>query len=341
MPFGLSNSPATFQRLMETCLKDLPNCFVYLDDIIIYSSGSLADHMEMLEAVFQRLLDFGLKLKPKKCHLLMKKIKYLGHMVSEEGIEADREKIEAIQEWPLPTTVQELRQALGFLGYYRRFVKDFSKLAKPLQDLLKGVENRSRVNKKTPVEMTPEAVSAFEVLKNKLISPPILAFADYSAPFELHIDASGQGLGAILYQQQEGKLRVIAYASRGLKQSETHYPAHKLEYLALKWAICNKFKDYLYGNYCDIYTDSNPMLYVLLSAKLDATGHRWWAELSLYNFKIHYKPGKLNTDAHVLSRLPPAPPQDEVDPDAVRAMCSSGLANAGEVDTMDNDAVKA
>lgn len=341
MPMGLTNAPATFQRLMETALKDVPNCFAYLDDIIIYSSGSVEDHLRKLEAVFQKLLACGLKLKPKKCHLLMKKIKYLGHIVSEDGIEADPQKVEVVEKYPLPTTVHELRQALGFLGYYRRFVKDFAKIAKPLHDLLKGIENKSRSNKHTPVEMTPEAVSAFELLKNKLISPPILAFADYSTPFELHIDASGQGLGGILYQQQEGKLRVIAYASRGLKPSETHYPAHKLEYLALKWAVCDKFKDYLYGNYFDVYTDSNPMSYVLSSAKLDATGHRWLAELSLYNFKIHYKPGKLNTDADVLSRLPTAPPQADVDPDAVRAMCSSGLANAGEVDTMDYDVVKA
>ena len=342
MPFGLCNAPATFQRLMETCLKDLPNCFAYLDDIIIFSSGSLEDHMKKLEAVFQRLLACGLKLKPKKCHLMMKKIKYLGHIVSEQGIEADPEKVDAIQKWPLPSTVQELRQALGFLGYYRRFVKDYSKLAKPLHDLLKGVENKSRVNKKTPVDMTEEATAAFQQLKEKLTSSPILAFADYSAPFELHTDASGQGLGAVLYQQQDGKLRVIAYGSRGLKPSETHYPAHKLEYLALKWAVCDKFKDYLYGNYCDVYTDSNPMSYVLSSAKLDATGHRWLAELSLYDFKIHYRSGKLNADADGLSRLPKAPPEAEVDTEAVKAMCSAtSLPEAVEVSTMDGDVVKA
>lgn len=161
----------------------------------------------------------------------MKKIKYLGHVVSEAGIEADPDKVQAIQEWPCPTTVQELRQALGFMGYYRRFVKDYSKLAKPLQDLLKGVENKSHVNKKTPLKMTKEAQLAFLQLKEKLMSPPVLAFADFTLPFELHIDASAQGLGAILYQHQEGKLHVISYASRGLKDSELHYPAHKLEFL--------------------------------------------------------------------------------------------------------------
>ena len=323
MPFGLTNAPATFQRLMEQTLKDLPNCFAYLDDIIIYSSGSVEDHLAKLEAVFKRLLECGLKLKPSKCSLLMKRIKYLGHVVSEQGAEADPEKVEKVRTWPLPTTIQELRQALGFFGYYRRFVKDFSKLAKPLHKLLQGVENKSRVNKNTPVEMNQEAISAFELLKSKLTSPPILAFANYNLPFRLHTDASSRGLGAVLYQEQEGKMRVIAYASRGLKPSEVNYPAHKLEFLALKWSVCEKFQDYLYGNQFEVYTDSNPMSYVLTSAKLDATGHRWLAELSLYNFSIHYRPGTSNGDADGMSRLPTTSPDNEqvIDRAAIEAIC--------------------
>ena len=235
MPFGLSNAPATFQRLMEEALLDLPNCFAYRDDVIIYSSGTVEEHLAKVEKVFERLQEWGLKLKPKKCHLLMKRIKYLGHIVSEDGVEADPEKIEAVRSWPVPSTVQQLWQALGFFCYYRRFVKDFSKLSQPLHDLVKGLGNMSRLNKKTPVKMDETALAALENLRDKLTTPPILAFADYSKPFELHMDASGQGLGAVLYQEQDGKLRVIAYASRGLKPSETNYPAHKLEFLALKW----------------------------------------------------------------------------------------------------------
>ena len=117
MPFGLSNAPATFQRVIEKTLKDLPNCFAYLDDIIIFSSGTVEDHLAKLEKVVERLSEWGWKLKPKKCHLLKKRIKYLGHIVSENGVEADPEKIEAVREWPEPSTVQELRQALGFFGY--------------------------------------------------------------------------------------------------------------------------------------------------------------------------------------------------------------------------------
>ena len=158
----------------------------------------------------------------------------------------------------------------------------------------------------------------------KLMSPPILAFANYSLPFQVHTDASGNGLGAILYQEQEGKSRVIAYASRGLKPCKANYPAHKLEFLALKWAVCDKFHDYLYGHFFDVYTDSNPMSYVLTSAKLDATVHRWLAELSLYDFKIHYKPGKNHGDADHMSRLPGTCTENlrTIDQEAIKALCS-------------------
>ena len=304
MPFGLTNAPATFQRLMEKTLADLPNCFAYLDDIIIYSSGSFADHLSKLEHVFERMLQFGLKLKPSKCHLFLEKIKYLGHLISTDGVEADPDKTEAIKKWPQPSTIQELRQALGFFGYYRRFVKDYAQVAKPLHDLLKGHENNKRSNRKTSITLDQNAVDSFNQLKKLLTSPPILAYADYKLPFEIHTDAALSGLGAILYQRQNGQLRVIAYASRNLKPSEVNYPAHKLEFLALKWAVCDKFHDYLYGHYFEVLTDNNPMSYVLTSAKLDATGHRWLAELSTYNFKISYRSGKQNADADGLSRIP-------------------------------------
>ena len=325
MPFGLTNAPATFQRLMERALADLPNCFAYLDDIIIYSSGSFTEHLLKLESVFERLLEYGLKLKPSKCHLFLQKIKYLGHVISSEGVEADPDKTVAIKNWPQPTTVHELRQALGFFGYYRRFVKDYAQVAKPLHDLLKGHENSKRSNKNTVITLDHEALNSFNNLKDLLTSPPILAYADYKLPFEVHTDASSLGLGAILYQHQNGRLRVIAYASRNLKPSEVNYPAHKLEFLALKWAVCDKFHDYLYGHYFEVFTDNNPMSYVLTSAKLDATGHRWLAELSTYHFKIFYRSGKHNADADGLSRVPWEPQHSHLDlvqEDVVSAICN-------------------
>ena len=134
-----------------------------------------------------------------------------------------------------------------------------------------------------------------------MTSPPILAYANYSLPYELHVDASSLGLGAVLYQTQNGVKKVIAYASRGLRQPERRYPAHKLEFLALKWSVADKFRDYLYGSSFKVETDNNPLTYVLTSAKVDATGHRWLAELSCYNFTIEYRSGKLNSDADGLS----------------------------------------
>lgn len=159
---------------------------------------------------------------------------------------------------------------------------------------------------------------AFDELKDKLLSPPILAYANYQEPFKLHTDASTTGLGAVLYQTQEGVDRVIAYASRSLRNSERRYPAHKLEFLALKWAITEKFHDYLYGGNFDVYTDNNPLTYVLTTAKLDATGQRWLASLSNYNFKMFYRSGRINIDADTLSRLY----EESIFPEVLQALSS-------------------
>ena len=301
MPFGLTNAPATFQRLMEQTLADLTDTMAYLDDVIIFSR-TFEDHLKRLEAVFIRLQREGLKLKPSKCHLFKKRVNYLGHVISEDGIEADPEKIRAVANWPIPQTVHELRSVLGFFGYYRRFVKNYSKLMKPLYENLQGHENIKRVNKKTNITLGDRELEAFFNMKQKLTSLPILAYADFDLPFELHTDASKLGLGAVLYQYQDGKKRVIAYASRGLRSSEINYSAHKLEFLALKWAVCEKFRDYLYGQHFSVFTDNNPLCYVLTTAKLDAAGHRWLADLSAFDFSISYRCGKRNIDADALSR---------------------------------------
>lgn len=145
--------------------------------------------------------------------------------------------------------------------------------------------------------------TAFRTLNDLLCSPPVLGFANYTLPYELHIDASRDGLGAILYQMQDGQRKPIYYASRGLSASERNYPSHKLEFLGLKWAVTDKFHDYLFGAKFLVKTDNNPLTYVLTTAKLDATGHRWLAELSAYDFTIEYVTGKSNVDADALSRI--------------------------------------
>ena len=244
-------------------------------------------------------------MKPSKCHFFREEIEYLGHVVSGKGISTNPKKVEAVAKWPTPQTVYDVRSFLGFVGYYRRFIKDFSKIAEPIREVITGLENQfKRSAKKTFVEWTEAADSAFEHLKKLCTSTPILAYPDYKLPFVLHTDSSSEGLGAVLYQKQNGKLRVIAYTSRSVSKTESHYPAHKLEFLALKWAVCEKFHEYLYGfNLFEVYTDNNPLTYVLSSAKLDACGQTWVAKLANYNFTIKYKSGLSNVEADALSRI--------------------------------------
>ena len=202
MPFGATNAPATFQRLMHNCLGDLNMtwCVVYLDDIIVFSDNA-KDHIVRLEAVFQKLASAGLKLKPSKRFFFKEEIDYLGHLVSGKGVATSPKKIEAVTKWPVPQTVYDVRSFLGFVGYYRRFIRDFSKISKPIREV------------------------------------------------------------------------IIGYASRSVTKTESNYPTHKLEFLALKWAICEKFHEYLYGSTpFEVYTDNNPLTYVLTTAKLDACG---------------------------------------------------------------------
>ena len=171
--------------------------------------------------------------------------------------------------------------------------------------MITGLENQSkRAAKKTYIEWSDAADTAFEQLKAMCVSTPILAYPNYQLPFTLHTDSSTDGLGAVLYQKQDGKMRVIAYASRSVSKAEANYPAHKLEFLALKWAVCEKFHEYLYGSKpFEVFTDNNPLTYVLTSAKLDACGQRWVAKLANYNFSIKYKCGVSNAEADALSRI--------------------------------------
>ena len=308
MPFGLTNAPATFQRLIETCMGDLhmSSCLLYLDDIVIYSK-TYEEHLEKLIAVFKKLERAGLKLKPQKCSMFQKEIKYLGHIVSEQGVKTDPDKITAVTKWPTPTTVTELQSFLGFASFYRRFIKGFSKIAKPLHEATQGLYPNS---KKKQRKLSSQKLvwgsaqqQAFNELKSRCTTTPVLAYADFHKPFILHVDASFDGLGAALYQEQDGKERPVAFASRGLSQSERRYPVHKLEFLALKWAVTEKFHDYLYGSHFEARTDNNPLTYVLTTAKLDATGQRWISQLGNYNFNIVYRSGRKNIDADGLSRI--------------------------------------
>lgn len=327
MPFGLSNSPATYQRLMEECLGDynMTICVIYIDDLIVFAD-TFEEHLRRLDLILTRLHECKLKLSPEKCYFIQSRVSFLGHVVSEDGIETDPAKIEKVKNWPTPSNPDELRSFLAFAGYYRRFIKDFSKITRPLADLLPP--STKKYEKKKPVDWkwTSTEQGIFDNLKEILTAPPILAYPDFTKPFELHTDASTKGLGAVLYQVEDTGKKVIAYASRSLTKSEKNYSAYKLEFLALKWAVTEKFSDYLQMNHFTVLTDNNPLTYILTTAKLDATGQRWAAALGEYNFEIHYRAGTKNADADGLSRYPFEKEYEEQDivtvtNEAVRAVC--------------------
>ncbi len=245
----------------------------------------------------------------------------MGRLVSAKGVRIDPRDLEAVTALKInrPKTVGEVRRLLGFLGYYRPFIQDFSCVAKPIYELLQtqpgvtmhqyGQRKRKgpQMPSRTPVEWAGEHQKTLDLLIDMLVNPPVLAYPDFHLPFVLHTDASEKGLWAILYQHQDGGLRVIAYGSRTLSPAEKNYRLHsgKLEFLALKWAVFEKFRDYLfYAPHFTIYTDNTPLTYVMSSAKLNAVGHRWVGELSDFRFDIKHRPGKANIDADMLSRLP-------------------------------------
>lgn len=308
---------------MEEVLDSLRDecCIPYLDDILCYSK-TFEEHVDSLRRVLRVLHLHGVKLRPAKCKVFRKDVRYVGRLVSADGVRIDPKDIEAIQalEDKVPNTVGEVRKLLGFLSYYRTYIQDFSRTAKPMYELLQSKNTvtalpqprpkrgkGAQLSSRTPIQWTEEHQRSVNQLLNTLSNPPALAYPDFDLPYVLHTDASEQGLGAVLYPQQAGKLRVIAYGSRTLTPAERNYRLHsgKLEFLALKWAICEKFRDYLfYAPNFVVYTDNNPLTYIMSTAKLNAVGHRWVGELADFRFIIKYRPGRANADADTLSRLP-------------------------------------
>ena len=325
IPFGLKNAPAVYQRYMEASLEGLTHdcCEVYLDDILVYSR-TFEDHLQHLKQVLQRMQQHGIKLKPSKCHFFQREVKYLGRIVSAEGHRPDPKDTESLQalKHKHPTSVGEVRQVLGLVGYFRRYIPNFSQIARPLYELLKGAtkdeqtkpaRGRCKTGKKKsvpsshPITWTEQHQTILTNLIDTLSSPQIMAYPDFDLPFCLYTDASNDGLGAVLTQMQNGRNRVIGFGSRTLSPAEKNYHLHsgKLEFLALKWAITEHFRDYLmYAHHFTVYTDNNPLTYVLSTAKLNATGQRWVAELADFDFTIKYLPGKRNCVADTLSRMP-------------------------------------
>ena len=198
---------------------NLRDCLIYLDDIIIFSD-TFDTHLDRVEAVFERLDQHNVKLKASKCEFFKSQVTYLGHVVSEDGIKTDPEKIRVLKDWPVPKSVRDVRKFLGFSGYYRRFLKGFSSIVRPLNDLLVGIPTKKGTKKNPNFTWGPSLQQAFETVIDRLSTAPVLEYANYKLPFKLHVDASSNGLGAVLYQHQDGLDKVIAYASRSLKPSE-------------------------------------------------------------------------------------------------------------------------
>ena len=319
MPFGLCNAPATFQRLMDAVLGEqtYESLLIYLDDILLFSK-TIDQMIDRLDMVFTKLGNAGLKVKPQKCFLFMKEVNYLGHVISERGVETDTKKIEVMRDSKTPKTETELRSFLGLASYYRKFIENFSKIAGPLNALLVGTDSKKSKRKKVQKKVDSSEKLTFEEkwddtceksfcsLKEKLTSQPTLAFPDLSKPFIVETDASCNGLCAVLSQQQEPGQVVIAYASRSLKPSEknmNYYSSTKLELLALKWAVTDKFREYLLGGKFTVFTDTNPLSY-LMTSKVGATEMRWVSELAVFDFEIKFRPGRHNRNADALSRMP-------------------------------------
>ena len=291
IPQGISNSPPVFQRYINGVLQGLRDliCTAYLDDILIYGK-SFEAHAANLKSVLARLKSRGIKLEPTKCHLFRTEIRYLGRLLSKDGHRPDPADAEAIEKFrEVPKSVGDLRSKLGFLGYYRSYIKDFSQKFQPMYQLLQGNilvhgKKKSKVAfSRQPIAWTQEMQDTVDDVIDYLKSPGFLAFPDWNIPFTLHVDASQKGLGAVLYQKIDNKDRVISFASRTLTPPEQKYHLHsgKLEFLALEWAITDKFSDYLsFGPPFTVYTDNNPLTYVMTTAKLNATGLRWVATLS-------------------------------------------------------------
>jgi hypothetical protein len=252
MHFGLKGAPATFQRLMTAVLSRIQGikCLVYLDNVVF--GENLKTHNERLREVLSRMRKYNMKLQPDKCEFLRKEVCYLGHVIGHTGVRPDDKRIEAVKHFPEPKTTQELKGFLGLTGYYRRFIPNFSKIAKPLTELLK---------KHTPYTWSERTERAFVTLKNLLISEPILQYPDFTRPFVLTTDASNDAIGAILSQGPIGKDLPIAFASRTLNTAERNYPTVEKEFLSIFWG-CKYFQQYLYGRKFTVMIDHRPLTWI-------------------------------------------------------------------------------
>ncbi|CAA0833390.1 Uncharacterized mitochondrial protein AtMg00860, partial [Striga hermonthica] len=289
MPFGLSNAPTVFMDLMNRVFHPFLDQFVivFIDDILIYSK-SQKEHEEHLRAVLATLRREKLYAKFSKCEFWLQRVAFLGHIITQAGIEVDPSKIAAVQNWSAPRNPSKVRSFLGLAGYYRRFIEGFSKIALPLSQLTR---------KSMTFEWTDRYESSFQELKRRLTTAPVLTIPDPYRIFTIYSDASKRGLGCVLMQDGQ----VVAYASRQLKPHEQNYPTHDLELAAVVHAL-NIWRHYLYGGRCEIYTDHKSLQYIFTQKELNMRQRRWLELVKDYDCTIQYHPRKANVVADALSR---------------------------------------
>jgi len=295
MPFGLTGATGSFQRLMDCVLSGLlwKSCLVYLDDVIIFSK-TFEDHQTHLEEIFAALHNANLKIKPSKCKFFKDEVVYLGHTLTRTGITTEDSKIDKIRDWPIPKNVRDVRSFLGLANYYRTFVPKFSEVAEPLIRL---------TEKSNDFAWTEDCDSAFQALKDKLSSPPILAYPDFSEDFILDTDASNLGMGAVLSQMQDGKEVVIAYASKKFSKAQRNYSVTRREMNALVY-FCVYFKKYLLGKKFRVRVDHSSLKWLFGLKEPEGQVARWLEILADFDFEPEYRPGKLHGNADALSRHP-------------------------------------
>ncbi|XP_070209513.1 uncharacterized protein [Littorina saxatilis] len=295
MPFGLQNAGAVFTRMMRKLLEPLKREDIssFIDDVLI-ATETWTEHLDALRDVFGRLKDGNLGAKPSKCYLGFRELSFLGHVVGEGLLVPEDDKIQKIREAEPPRTKKEVRSFLGLASFYRRFIPHFAEIALPLTNLTKKLQP-------TVVVWTEECSSAFNTLKRRLTSQPILRLPDLNKDFVLRTDASGKGLGAVLLQETEGFLHPVCFASRKLTSAEAAYATVERECLAIVWGI-QKFEAYLYGRPFCLETDHQPLQYLQVARLANARLMRWALILQPYQFTVRVIPGANNVGADFLSR---------------------------------------
>ncbi|KAJ0561742.1 putative nucleotidyltransferase, Ribonuclease H [Helianthus annuus] len=275
MPFGLTNAPSTFQAIMNDLFRPYLRRFilVFFDDILVYSQ-SMEQHKLHLEQALKLLYDNLFFAKSTKCCFGQTKVVFSGHVVNSEGVKVEEEKISAVQSWPIPSNVKEVRGFLGLTGYYRRFVRNYGLIARPLTAL----------TKKDGFIWSDEALLAFNRLKQALLSAPVLRLPDFSKPFVIECDASSDGVGAILSQENHPP----AYFSKGFSPSNRFKSAYDRELLALVLAV-QKWSHYLLGQHFLIRTDHYTLKYLLEQRVTTPEQQRLLLKLMPYNFSIIHK----------------------------------------------------